>query len=60
MFSELITSSPQMQNGELMKLSIFNEEALGEESQDLDKLVNSLPTYSSSYWELGVYLILIL
>lgn len=49
-----------MQNGELMKLSIFNEEALGEESQDLDKLVNSLPTYSSSYWELGVYLILIL
>lgn len=57
---ELITTSPQMQNGELMKLSIFNEEALGEESQDLDKLVNSLPTYSSSYWELGVYLILIL
>lgn len=30
-----------MQNGELMKLSIFNEEALGEERQDLDKLVNS-------------------
>lgn len=43
-----------MQNGELMKLSIFNEEALGEERQDLDKLVNSLSTYSSSYWELGV------